>query len=106
MEQLLASKESIIETINKIVMDYSNGIEIQNKKLKVIQLDNEQLTKLTQKMTHEIAEKDKLLSRNEKTIHEYSTIINNLQEESSGMTRRVLNHPPVCQLIELSSIEP
>ena len=80
MDKLLESKESMIQTINGIIHDFSSSVQIQNETMKNIQKDNDQLHKLVHKMTCEIQEKDKLLSMNEKTIHEYSVLINKLQE--------------------------
>ena len=81
MDKLLESKESMVQTINQIIQDYSYGVQLQDSRIQDIQTENTDLKKLVNKMTSEIQEKDKILLQNEKTIHDYSVMINNLQEK-------------------------
>ena len=81
MEKLLDSKESMVQIINNFIQEYSNGLELQNTRIQMIQKENNDFQKLVCKMTTEIQEKDKMLSQNEKTIHDYSEMINQLQQK-------------------------
>ena len=81
MDKLLESKECMVQTINQIIHEYSTGIQLKQSEIQKVNLDNEHLQKLCHKMTSEIQVKDKLLIQNEKTIHDYSELINNLQEK-------------------------
>ena len=81
MDKLLESKESMVQTINQIIQDYSYGVQLQDSRIQDIQSENTDLKKLVNKMTSEIQGKDKILLQNEKTIHDYSVLINDLQEK-------------------------
>tara|TARA_Y100000389_G_C17451496_1_gene515124 strand:+ start:85 stop:912 length:828 start_codon:yes stop_codon:yes gene_type:complete len=81
MDKLLESKESMVQTINQIIQEYSYGVQLQDSRIQDIQSENKDLQKLVHKMASEIQEKDKILIQNEKTIHDYSVMINGLQEK-------------------------
>ena len=54
MDKLLESKESMVQTINQIIQEYSYGVQLQDSRIQDIQSENKDLQKLVHKMASEI----------------------------------------------------
>ena len=80
---LVNSKNKIIDEINTIIESYQSIETSHNNEMKLFTGEVERLNQFNNKLLSEIREKDKILSTQEKTIHDYSVMINELQEKST-----------------------
>lgn len=80
---LVNSKNKIIDEINTIIESYQSIETSHSNEMKLFTGEVERLNQFNNKLLSEIREKDKILSTQEKTIHDYSVMINELQEKST-----------------------
>ena len=80
---LINSKNKINDEIHKIIESYQSNEKSHNNEMKLFTGEVERLNQFNNKLLSEIREKDKILSTHEKTIHDYSVMINELQEKSN-----------------------
>ena len=79
---LVNSKNKIIDEINSIIESYQSIENSHSNEMKLFTGEVERLNQFNNKLVTEIREKDKILSTQEKTIHDYSVMINDLQEKT------------------------
>jgi len=79
---ILNSKDKIIDEINTIIESYHSIEESRHDEMKLFTDKVSGLNQFNNKLLAEIREKDKILSTQEKTIHDYSVMINDLQEKT------------------------
>lgn len=80
---LVNSKNKIIDEINSIIESYQSIENSHSNEMKLFTGELERLNQFNNKLVNEIREKDKILSTQEKTIHDYSVMINDLQEKTN-----------------------
>lgn len=80
---LVNSKNKIIDEINSIIESYQSIENSHSNEMKLFTGELERLNQFNNKLVTEIREKDKILSTQEKTIHDYSVMINDLQEKTN-----------------------
>jgi hypothetical protein len=89
MEQIIDKKGVLNDTINDI-LSILNNIDIKdNGSINDLNEKNDILNKVNLKLIDEIKEKDKIISMNNKTIHDYETQINSFntnKEEENKFT--------------------
>ena len=80
---LLNSKEVILSEINNVFTSYNENIQSHIEKQSEFNLELSRLNQLNKKLLHEISEKDKFLSLNDKKLHDYEVMINKIQEKAT-----------------------
>ena len=79
---LINSKSLIVEEVNKIIESYQSNEKKHTQEMILFTKEVERLNQFNQKLLNEIREKDKIITTHEKTIHDYSIMINELQEKT------------------------
>ena len=79
---LINSKSLIVEEVNKIIESYQSNEKKHTQEIILFTKEVERLNQFNQKLLNEIREKDKIITTHEKTIHDYSIMINELQEKT------------------------
>ena len=82
MEQILSLKTQMTELTNQMFTEHSKEILSFQNRLKDSEKEVAHMSALNIKLVQEINEKDKVISQHEKTVHDYSVMINNLQEKN------------------------
>ena len=72
---LINSKNKIIDEINTIIESYQSIENSHSNEAKLFTGEVERLNQFNNKLLSEIREKDKILSMQEKTIHDYSVCL-------------------------------
>jgi len=82
MEQILSLKSQMTELTNKMFTEHTQEILSFQNKIKDSEKEVAHMSALNLKLVQEINEKDKVISQHEKTMHDYSVMINKLQEKN------------------------
>ena len=79
---LLESKETILNEVNKLFENYSTNVSTMCQQITHISQELSMVHQMNHKLMKEIEEKDKLLLLNEKKCYDYEVMINQIQEDA------------------------
>ena len=85
--EILDCKGFINEKINAIITAYQDLEKQHNQENKLFSQEVERINQLNKRFSHELFEKDKLLTCKDKTIHDYEKLINDLQDQKKEETK-------------------
>lgn len=85
--EILDCKDVINEKINAIITAYQDLENKHNQENKLFSQEVERINQLNKRFSHELFEKDKLLTCKDKTIHDYEKLINDLQDQKKEETK-------------------
>jgi hypothetical protein len=80
---LLESKETILNEVNKLFENYSVNVSTMCQQITHISQELSMVHQMNHKLMKEIDEKDKLLLLNEKKCYDYEVMINKIQEDAN-----------------------